>query len=145
MITPSGMTRRSFLRTLACLGVIGSPRAAPAWAPTGARRSPDPLAAKLAGLFTHNDGAVPVGREYLRTVPREADAQLLVKLICGSSSSRRVELVAADPERCLEVLVLQQREDFERGRTVKLRGWVLSETEVRLCALAALVLDHSTT
>ncbi len=139
MITRRGMTRRSFLRTLVCLWAIGLPRAARASAASGKGRSPDPLAAKLAGLFTHNDSAILVGREYLRTVPGEADAQLLVQLICGSSSSRRAELVAAGPERCLEVLVLQQREDFERGRTVRLRGWVLAETEVRLCALAALV------
>ena len=35
--------------------------------------------------------------------------------------------------------------DFSLGRTVKLDGWLLSLTEVRLCALAALNTDRSAT
>ena len=37
------------------------------------------------------------------------------------------------------LLADQQRQDFEAGPSVKVRGWILSETDVRLCAQAPLI------
>jgi hypothetical protein len=80
-----------------------------------------------------------VGREYLRCAPGETDARLLVDLICTRQGEKQVEHVQADTKKIREWLQLQQRQDFEQGHTVKVQGWILSATEARLCALAALV------
>ncbi|MDA2917049.1 hypothetical protein MYX64_09465 [Nitrospinae bacterium AH_259_B05_G02_I21] len=93
----------------------------------------------MATIFTHKDSAAVIGQEYLRSVPEEADAPLLVDMICSSLPKRRADLVGADLEELRELLRHQQRHDFEYGRTVKVNDWILSETEVRLCALAALL------
>jgi hypothetical protein len=99
----------------------------------------DPLALKLAQVFTHNPSAAIVGLEYLRCVPGEANVGLLVDLICASQPKQRAELDQADMGKLRELLRSQQRQDFERGHTVKVQGWILSQTEVRLCGLAALI------
>jgi hypothetical protein len=47
-------------------------------------------------------------------------------------------LDTAEDERLHELVLRATVEDFEGLRTVELRGWVLAQTEARLCALAAL-------
>jgi hypothetical protein len=99
----------------------------------------DPVARRLSHFFGDALSASVVGREYLRSNPSEAGAPRLVDLICLASSARRAEIGAADDETLRRLVLLQQRRDFEEGRVVEVRGWILSETECRLCALAALV------
>jgi hypothetical protein len=65
-----------------------------------------------------------VGREYLGAAPAENDPALLRKLLGNVRSAEG-----------LDALV---RADFAIGNIVQLRGWVLSRTEARWCALAAL-------
>lgn len=133
------ITRRSFLHTSVWLSAFGLSGAAHALIKLVASSTPDPLALSLASFFIHNESAKIIGLEYLRCAPREADARLLVDLICSCQAEHKLELAKADMEQRRELLLLQQRQDFERGRIVKVQGWILSETEVRLCALAALV------
>jgi hypothetical protein len=133
------MTRRTFLHILGFLSALGLTRPARALAKLGGSSAPDPLALKLAKFFVHKDSASMVGREYLRSVPEEEDARLLVDLICSGQVGRRETLLGADLKELREWLRGQQRLDFEHGRIVKVQGWILSETEVRLCALAALL------
>lgn len=138
MIMYGNMTRRSVLRILVCLSALGLTSPARALAKLGGSSTPDPLVLKLAQFFVHKGSASVVGREYLRSVPEEADARLLVDLICSGQIERRAELAKADRGELRELLLLQQRHDFEHGRIVNVQGWILSETEVRLCALTAL-------
>jgi hypothetical protein len=93
----------------------------------------------LARCFTYKDSAAVVGRAYLQCVPEEADVQLLVDLICVGGAEQQAELACADKGKLREFLLHQQRQDFARERIVKVHGWLLSATEVRLCALAALL------
>lgn len=132
-------TKRRFLQALVSLGAITL--AQPVWAllPSPARRPPDPLAVRLAGFFIHKESAVRVGRAYLRSFPGEADAQRLVSRLCASDPLKHRTLLDADSKRCFELLALTHRQDFEKGRIVKVDGWILSETEARLCALATLL------
>ena len=133
------ITRRNFLCTLLCLSVFTLsrlPRALVKW--RGARVH-EPLALSLANFFSHKQSAKIIGLQYLRFAPKEADVHLLVELICSHRPERRTELTIANVNKRRELLLLQQRQDFEHGRIVKLHGWILSETEVRLCALTALV------
>lgn len=96
-----------------------------------------PLSAKLASFYVHKQSAAVIGREYLRDHVAENAPAALVELICASCESSRplANLSEADLHR---TLLRQQKLDFERGHVVKVRGCVLSCTEARLCALAAL-------
>ena len=69
-------------------------------------------------------------------MPKEAEVYLLVDLTCGENYP---EFTQADTKKLQEQLRLLQRQDFERGHTVKVQGWILSVTEARLCALATLI------
>jgi hypothetical protein len=138
-MTTYNITRRGFLRVLTFLSSFGLARPARALAELGESRAPNSLASKLAGFFSRKESAVLVGREYLRCAPREADVRLLVDLICSFQEERRAELASADMAKLRELLLLRQRQDFGEGRTVHVHGWILSETEARLCALADLI------
>ena len=39
---------------------------------------------------------------------------------------------------CVDALRRCDRDDFERGRSVQLEGWILSRTEAEICALTLL-------
>jgi len=82
-----------------------------------------------------------VGQAYLQSRPHEAGREMLLKEL------RRVMLTTNKPDAPPsgaspfaaggeEVRALI-RSDFAEGRTVSLDGWVLSETECRICALLA--------
>ena len=68
------------------------------------------------------DRHVVLGRAYLQNYPDEA------------SQSRLARLVPSDPF----LRTFQVRSDFAEGQVVTLRGWVLSRTECRYCALQAM-------
>ena len=130
-------TRRSFLHILGSLSLFVLSRSAHALTKKGVPETFNPLVSSLTRSFIHRESAAIIGLEYLRYRPIEANVHLLVDLICTSRSEQRAELVKADTEKCRELLARQQRQDFEHNRVVKIHGWILSETEARLCALAA--------
>ena len=68
------------------------------------------------------DRHVALGRAYLQNHPDEA------------SQSRLARLVPTDPF----LRTCQVRADFAAGKVVTLRGWALSRTECRYCALQAM-------
>jgi hypothetical protein len=86
------------------------------------RSERDRAADALVATFTNRTSAAIVGRSYLDLRPAEADIGTLLRLI------------DADPETVRDKV----HDDFVSGRVVALDGLVLSETELRLCALAAL-------
>jgi len=129
------LTRRGFLR-MACAIVAMVPTRLPElFAGTVVSPSLDRLVSKLVGFFHDKDSARAVGREYLRIAPVEADTMKLTELICAGRQERYAELSQVNVRR---MLLHQPREDFDKGRIVNVQGWILSETEARLCALAAL-------
>jgi hypothetical protein len=97
------------------------------------------LSAKLGSVFYNRKSATVIGLEYLRSAPNEADVRRLTNLICSRWQGRYDAIAPEATARIKEMLLHQQREDFDQGRIVNVRGWILSETEARLCALAALV------
>jgi hypothetical protein len=62
-----------------------------------------------------------------------------VGLLCSGQGDLQSGFIHATPGKLRELLLLQQRQDFKHGRIANVKGWILSETEVRLCAMAALV------
>jgi hypothetical protein len=75
-----------------------------------------------------------IGRRYREIVPAERDAESLrARILAARPPASRLERAPRTP---IAELV---RGDFADGRTVVVRGWVLSVTEARQCALFSLL------
>jgi hypothetical protein len=85
----------------------------------------------LRPLLPRGADARMIGFAYLHAAPEEADFQRLAALLCGH------EHVSGTDELARR-LRTARRADFLCGRTVTLNGWILSCTEARLLAAAAL-------
>ncbi len=84
------------------------------------------------------ESARQIGAAYLRLRPWEADRGRLLGLL--NASLRRLEAVDASamstPGKWRTEHFRQAiSQDFALNRTVNLEGWIVSETECRLCAL----------
>ena len=138
MIQSANITRRTFLAGLVYFGSFG----VPALSCSAKPRTSDDVAAlssKLSEFHLDKPSAKVVGLEYLRFRPSEARADVLVDLIASVDGERRAEFTRADKQNLRDILRAQQCQDFEHERVVNVRGWILSETECRLCGLAALI------
>ena len=127
------VARRAFLvraLMLAAAGALGPPLA-------GCGRGRGVSAADLAAWLPHEEAVVRLGREYLGSHPGETEPAALLKLLVPAAA--RLDDAAAR-----ERMLVQVRADYAAGRTVILSGWVLSVSETRLCALAALEPDEGT-
>ena len=101
----------------------------------------------LLGVFSRPESAAVVGRRYLERYPAEADPVRLLAAIEG-----RLRRAAGPPSlppldrignaRLARHIAAAVSRDFEDGRIAEVEGWLLAETEARLCALAALE-DHA--
>lgn len=96
-------------------------------------------AVRLGRVLRQRDSARAIGAAYLRSLPHPMTADALADAIAlGLPGGHGVLATAHDAE--LHALLAERSSvDFSEGRTVWLRGWLLSETEARLCALAALL------
>ena len=98
-----------------------------------ANRDPG-VVARPALLVAMDEAAVrDIGARYRETVPGERDARALRAAI--ARDARRGLWLPWNPSPSLE---RQVSDDFAAGRTVVVRGWVLSVTEARQCALFSL-------
>ena len=124
------MNRRSFLYTAgaATLGVAVASCRAPSASDARALARPE-LLARL--------GEAPVraiGASYRATRPAEGNADQLRRAILASRPVHARLFGASGPS-----LAEMVRDDFARGRTVVVDGWILSVTEARQCALFSLL------
>lgn len=95
-----------------------------------------PLSTKLVSLLEHRRSALLVGGEYLRQASGEAGARALVDAIVSGREGGHDEARTASGSELRELVARRIQRDFAEDRTVKLRGWIVSCTEARLCALA---------
>lgn len=91
------------------------------------------MALELETLLGNEDGISEIGWAYLRLAPAENEVQLLSNRIF---TDIRWDLLLSGDVR--QVIARRVREDFRKGRVVRLQGWVVSLTEARLCALVTL-------
>jgi hypothetical protein len=91
------------------------------------------VAGQLRFILADEAGARRVGLAYLSQSPEERDRQVLVDLLIAGVVWP--SLAGADVRTLIDARV---RRDFASGDVVQLQGWMLSHTEARLCALAAL-------
>ena len=82
--------------------------------------------------------AAAVGRAYLADHPDEADRDRLAAQLGAGLRCQDCDPARSDTARLRAGLARQLRADFGQSRVVRVDGWVLSLTEARLCALAAL-------
>ncbi len=88
------------------------------------------------GAATLSGRALPaMGSAYLAATPGEGSAQLLLDKLAGPQRAHWEALAERDPGALDTELRSQHRDDFARGDVISLGGWVLSQTEARLCAL----------
>ena len=94
---------------------------------------------QLVALLSHPESAKAIGSEYLRQYPQDANVDVLLDQIASRLAANDVGLFSITDQSLREQLDGMVRVDFAIDRIVKLHGWVLSATEARLCALAALM------
>ena len=99
---------------------------------------PATLATTLADFPGDKSSARIVGVEYLRHYPAESDANWLADQIFLVDLDRRTEFLRLGGAERKEMIKRLIREDFKCGRIVQVRGWMLSQTEARLCAISVL-------
>ena len=125
------LSRRGFCAGLAALAAGGL---LARWVPGGAAPERS-LPAALLACFPHRRSAAALGRAYLAEPRAEAHAAHL-------AAALRRDLALApgplEPAALAGALDARIRRDFEEGRVVSVRGWVLSLTEARACALVSL-------
>ena len=135
MSTVSSTDRREFLRLLSRLCLVGISQSL-FLSRVFAKNDPtDRLCDKLSKAYECLESARVVGREYLRIVPEEAQKKILLDLVCRGSTSNKAKLLSSDIPTMRKLLQQSIRKDFETGRTVFINGWMLSQTESRVCAL----------
>ncbi|HEX6383133.1 MAG TPA: hypothetical protein VF177_00550 [Anaerolineae bacterium] len=138
MTDKSDINRRQFLTLILGLGLATFMRPPRVWSWLARRFRHEPLSVRFAHLFRQKESAKVIGQAYLQAIPAEADVQTLTDLIAASLAGDQ-ELVKTSTAELRPILERQMRQDFDQGRVANVEGWLLSETEARLCALAALV------
>ena len=92
--------------------------------------------AALVGPFAGDPDSERLGALYLESVGDEANVDALLDAVWGSWSEAQRN---ADADAVWETLRQQHRADMGAGRTLFLGGWLLSLSEARVHALAALL------
>ena len=134
----TAIPRRDFL--CHALMVCGSALVAPAPLAQGRQTTASDRALKSsAGYFGDRASAVrAIGEAYLRQLGRDPNRESILAAARGTLES--IDR-ARDERSAIQTLVRAVREDFERGRTVQLDGWILSRTEAEICALTLLAAE----
>lgn len=84
------------------------------------------------------DTAREIGIAYREQVSDESGQDKLVDLLLEGVPEEALS-DASDSSSVQKVLAKKIRQDFEAGRTVVIKGWVLAVTEARQCALFSLL------
>lgn len=81
-----------------------------------------------------------MGEAYRNQVPSESEKEALSdRLLVSSSGNTLTEKEKTDNSAIHAFLNKKILLDFEAGRIVTLRGWMLSQTEARQCAMFSLL------
>jgi hypothetical protein len=128
------LPRREFLwRALAACGTAAMASARPLDAESGRI---DRAWSASAGYFGDQVEAVrAIGEAYVRQLGRDLGDESVRGAAGGA-----LALIdrARDQSGAIRSLVRAVRQDFEKGRSVQVGGWVFSRTEAELCALTLL-------
>lgn len=131
------MTRRAFLLLASSFGLVSwNAELVSALLPPATRASTGGLSTLIAQVLRDFDAAKSLGWRYLETYPNEGDrAQLMRSLFPPDLQDRTMTTIC----QLRQYLAMRRKNDFEEGRTVLVDGWILAQTEARICALGVLV------
>jgi len=88
----------------------------------------------LSRLFDESE-IKEAGKAYLQITPAENSEDKLTGLLSGNGA-----IASSASEKAIHQYLDQKiKDDFEKGNVVTVKGWILSVTEARQCALYALV------
>jgi hypothetical protein len=131
------MKRRNFIQLSAfAAAAISLPLVHSCSLPAGENAMSQPVF--LSRLFDENT-INEAGKAYLQKTPSENDDDKLVKLLADNSSVAN----STDEKAIHQYLDEKIKHDFETGKTVLVKGWVLAVTEARQCALFSLLNSQS--
>ncbi len=75
-----------------------------------------------------------IGLEYRKLKPGEENASKLIDLLTRGASGKKLDSKSSDKE--VETFIKNEiHTDFDRNDIIAVKGWVLSFTEARQCAL----------
>lgn len=135
MSTRMKLTRRTALAGLAAATGLAAVAPSPAGAFALPERAGDrDLADRALRMFSRPNDARRVGFACQGHADLCGPREVLVDTIFGAERDRLAGSADAEIHAWLRGRI---RRDFAEGRTVKVEGWVLAETEARLYALAA--------
>jgi hypothetical protein len=120
------MNRRAFLNLLAKVGVLSMASTRPSMATV----TSDTLFSEKQ-RFEFSKETDQLGRIYLAAYPDDVSC-------CQRMRLELEDLSTAKQQKVWQTLLMQVRHDFLQGNIVKLHGWVLSRTELRLATLNVL-------
>jgi hypothetical protein len=137
-MTAKQLPRREFL--MAALAACGAPVFARlTHAQTAAvPQPPSSLGARVAAGYLGagaEGSARSIAEAYLRQIGSETSSAAIE---ASAAATLRTISASADENAAIAALTDAVRRDFRDQRTVELGGWVLSRTEVELCALTLL-------
>ncbi len=123
------------------ISLVGSSVAAltshPVWGALAGRPAIPTLSARLEEVLPNAASARALGNAYLAEHPEEADAEALARQVTELLAPYARQTVAG--QELADALARLRASDFRRGDVVDLDGWVLSRSEVTVCALVAAV------
>jgi hypothetical protein len=129
------LSRRTFLVSVG--GALGAGAVAEGMAARARRRPVLAWAAQLSGPAAARD----LGVEYLTRHPAEAERDVLLGHLAGLVPR---SVLFGDGTGAVAGFNARLRQDFAEGDIVWMGGWLLSRTELRLCALMAVDEDEQT-
>lgn len=91
------------------------------------------LSAELVALVSDRAATEAIGQAYLEQA-KDSTRDMLARRLAGELGWRS-DMTSED---LADRLIARIQRDFAEGRTVKVNSWVLSQTEARWAALAAL-------
>lgn len=83
-----------------------------------------------------------VGNAYLNQTPSENSAEILINQLLINSKGDSIPK-NTDSKSLQKLMSQKVKADFDNGETVVVRGWVLSRTEARQCALYSLTQSNN--
>jgi hypothetical protein len=87
----------------------------------------------LLGRFCNPKTLHAIGNSYRTLVPEENEKQKLIDIILTDSNGGKIKTSSnADIE---ELVAKKVQQDFLTNKTMIIKGWVISATEARQCAL----------
>jgi hypothetical protein len=130
------MNRRSFV-VLSGLFLLGILIPFIQWIKSKAGKKGTLSQPKLLSLLCNYSTIIMLGNEYLKLKPREHGRDDLVNQIVNMPNVSQQDVQNSTE---VEIQIEKQiRGDFESNRVIVLKGWVLSVTEARQCALFSIL------